>query len=164
MWPDDEEPRTDLHRQVRAVMRATQALVGIVVSSLSEVDGIVSVPQLRILLIVANRGPLSVNALASAARVHPSNATRACDPLVTLGLLARQESTTDRRQVQLTLTDHGRDVLGSVLRHRQTAIAQILGRMTPSPRADLVVGLESFCAAAGEVVDDSLWQWAPIVE
>ena len=40
-----------------------------------------------------------------------------------LGLLARQESTTDRRQVQLTLTDHGRDVLGSVLRHRQTAPA-----------------------------------------
>jgi DNA-binding MarR family transcriptional regulator len=162
--PDDEETRTDLHQQVRAVMRATQALVGIVVSSLSEVEGIVSVPQLRVLVIVANQGPLNLNALAGAARVHPSNATRTCDPLVTLGLLARQESTTDRRQVELTLTAHGRDVLRSVLRHRETAIAQILDRMTPSARADFVVALESFCAAAGEVIDDSLWQWAPTIE
>jgi hypothetical protein len=30
--------------------------------------------------------------------------------------------------------------------------------MTPSPRAGFVVALESFCDAAGEVVDDSLWE------
>ncbi|HEY1570331.1 MAG TPA: MarR family transcriptional regulator [Pseudonocardiaceae bacterium] len=159
----DEEPQQDLPAQVRAVMRAAQALVGIVVGSLSEVEGIVSVPQFRILVIIANQGPLNVNALAGAARVHPSNATRACDPLVTRGLLARQESTVDRRQVQLKLTDHGRDVLRSVLRHRETAISEILSRMAPSPRADFVVALESFCAAAGDVIDDSLWQWDPSI-
>jgi DNA-binding MarR family transcriptional regulator len=158
---EGKDPDADLDRHVRAVMHTAQALVGIVVSSLGEVDGGMSVAQLRVLAIVGTQGPLNVNALASAARVHPSNATRACDPLVARGLLARQESSTDRRRVDLTITDRGRNVLSSVMRHREAAIARILSRMPAALRSDFVVALESFTDAAGEVVDDSLWQWNP---
>ncbi len=158
------EPDAELGQQVAAVMHAAQTLVGIAVSSLSEVQDVISLPQLRILVLVAGRGPLNVNAVAAAAGVHPSNASRACEPLVARGLLTRRASAADRRQVELVVTEQGRDVLSSVLRRRQSTIAEILGRMPPGRREGLVHALEDFASAAEEVVPDDLWQWTPPIE
>ena len=38
-------------------MRASRALVGIAAASIAEVDGTVTVPQLRVLVIIDTRGP-----------------------------------------------------------------------------------------------------------
>ena len=54
----------------------------------------VTLTQFRALVIIASRGPLHLAALADAMRVHPSNATRACDRLVAAGL--RTAGTTRR--------------------------------------------------------------------
>jgi DNA-binding MarR family transcriptional regulator len=155
-----DEPDVVADVQIHAVMRAAQALVGIAVSSLNQAEGTLSLPQLRVLGIVADRGPLNVNTLAAAARIHPSNATRACDPLVARRLLTRSTSPTDRRQVQLAITTRGREVLRSILRHREAATAEILGRMTPAERTSLVTALETFARAAGETAGAG-WQWTP---
>ncbi|WP_063905920.1 MarR family winged helix-turn-helix transcriptional regulator [Nocardia kruczakiae] len=155
---EPDEPGAELDAQVHAVMRAAQALVGIAVRSLEEVENLLSMQQLRVLVIVATQGPINVNALADAVGIHPSNATRACDPLVARELLRRQESSTDRRQVQLAITEHGRHLLQSVMRRRHNAITRILAQMPPTHRGDFVGAMESFAAAAGEVVDDGLWQ------
>lgn len=158
------EPDPELGQQVAAVMYAAQTLVGIAVSSLNEVQDVISLPQLRILALVADRGPLNVNAVAAAAGIHPSNASRACDPLVTRGLLTRRTSAADRRQVELVATEQGQDVLSSVMRHRRSAVAGILERMAPGRRVGLVRALTDFTAAADEMTQDALWHWNSPIE
>jgi hypothetical protein len=36
--------------------------------------------------------------------------------------------------------------------------------MAPDQRTHLVTALESFSVAAGERIDDTVWQWAPHIE
>ena len=91
-------------------MRASRALVGIAAASIAEVDGTVTVPQLRVLVIIDTRGPQNLAAVAAALEVNPSNASRTCDRLIAAGLLHRREATDDRRNVTLTLTPKGKDL------------------------------------------------------
>src|SRR4051794_29967884 len=87
-WADD----------VEATMLAARALVGISAQSLAEVDDVVTPPQLRVLVMIASRGPLNLGAVARGLGVHPSNATRACDRLVAAGLGGRRRAPRHRRE------------------------------------------------------------------
>lgn len=86
-----------LDREVDSVLLASRVLVAVVAASLAQVEEVVSLPQLRVLVMVSSRGPLNVGAVAAGLGVHRSNATRACDWLVAQGLLDRRELPTDRR-------------------------------------------------------------------
>ncbi|MGI8721983.1 MAG: MarR family transcriptional regulator [Geodermatophilaceae bacterium] len=57
--------------------------------------------------------------MAEAPGVHASNATRTVDRLVVAGLIDRRDSPADRRQLELTLTSKGRDLVESVMSHRR---------------------------------------------
>ena len=89
----------DLAAQVDAVLWASRALVGIAASSVAEIGDDVTIPQLRILVIVDTWGPLNLVAVARALAVNPSNASRAVDRLIKAGLLDRRESRADRRNL-----------------------------------------------------------------
>lgn len=65
--------------QIDAVMAATLTLVDISVRSVAGVEQQVTLPQLRVLVMIASRGSQNLNSVARALGVHPSNATRACD-------------------------------------------------------------------------------------
>lgn len=148
--------------QIDAVLRASRAMVGIVAASIAEVDEAVSVAQLRVLVMLQTRGPLNLNAVASALEVNPSNASRTCDRLLKLGLIDRRESPQDRRNVTLTLSESGRRLVDKVTKHRRAAIERVLRRMTPAQRERLAAALEEFATAAGEPIDDSLtFVWHP---
>lgn len=140
--------------QVEAVMRASRALVGIAVASISEVDGTVTVPQLRVLVIIDTRGPQNLAAVAAALEVNPSNASRTCDRLIKTGLLNRQESPEDRRHITLTLTKKGKDLVDRVSTHRRQAISRVLRRMSAIDRSHLAEVLDTFASAAGEPSGD----------
>jgi DNA-binding MarR family transcriptional regulator len=144
--------------QVQAVMVAAQALVGVAAQAVVEVEDRVTLPQLRVLMLVATRGGLNLGALAAAMGVHPSNATRACDRLVDAGLLARTESTLDRRNLMLELTDKGRDLVGELIEHRRVAVASILERMPETRRRTLASAMLSFARAADETHAESAWK------
>jgi len=60
--------------QIDAIMLAAQALVGVTAQSVAEVEDLVTLPQLRVLVLVAGRGPLNLQALAMAMGIHPSSA------------------------------------------------------------------------------------------
>jgi len=101
---------------VESVLAASRVLVGVAAQSLADIEDIVSVPQLRALMILATHGPLHLTALAEHMGVHPSNATRACDRLVAAGLLDRRDNPADRRHLLLELTPAGqRHQLGESL-------------------------------------------------
>jgi DNA-binding MarR family transcriptional regulator len=144
--------------QVDAVMLAAQALVGVTAQSVAEVEDLVTLPQLRVLVLVASRGALNLNALALAMGIHPSNATRACDRLVAAGLLRRGESSVDRRNLVLSLTDDGRQLVDAMVQSRRRAVAGVLERVPPTRRRALVAAMRTFGVAAGETQAENAWK------
>ncbi len=146
-----------LDEQVEAVMDASRALVGVAAESLAEVQEALSMTQWRALVIITSRGPIHLTALADALQVHPSNATRTVDRLVTTGLVDRKDNPSDRRHLALTLTRKGRKVVDTVMHRRSSAIAQIVQRMPPASREHLAHVLSEFAAAAGEPTHYQLW-------
>src|SRR4051794_35125418 len=95
---DLRAPRDGWADDVEATMLAARALVGISAKSLAQVDDVVTPPQLRVLVMIASRGPLNLGAVARGLGVHPSNATRACDRLVAAGLGGRRRAPRHRRE------------------------------------------------------------------
>ncbi|WP_092612110.1 MarR family winged helix-turn-helix transcriptional regulator [Raineyella antarctica] len=141
--------------QVEAVLKAADVLLRVAARSVVEVEDRVTSPQLRVLVLVALRGPQNLGAVARELGVHASNATRTCDRLVSAGLLSRREDLVDRRYVQLDLTEAGRALVGTVLDHRRRAIADVLERMPAASRNDVAEAMDSFAAAAGgEGIED----------
>lgn len=125
-------------------------MVGIAAASIAEVDDTVTVPQLRVLVMVDTRGPLNLAGVAAGLGVNPSNASRICDRLIKAGLLNRQEAADDRRNITLTLSAAGRQLVDKVIDHRRTAIIRVLSDMAPEDREALKTALDRFATAAGE--------------
>jgi DNA-binding MarR family transcriptional regulator len=140
--------------EVESVMRAARALVGITAASIAEVDDVVTVPQLRVMVMISVRGPMNLGTVADGLNVSASNASRICDRLLRSGLLDRQEDPADRRQITLSLTGDGRALLERVNRHRRRAIRAALQTLSPRQRAALTASLDEFSAAAGEPLAD----------
>jgi DNA-binding MarR family transcriptional regulator len=160
---NDEAPSAE---QIDAVLRASRALVGIAAASMAGIDDVVTVPQLRVLVMLHTQGPLNLAAVAAGLDVNPSNASRTCDRLIKAGLLDRRGSDVDRRHIALTLTTAGRRLVGKVIRHRRTAIQRVLAKMSARERDALVAALGAFSGAAGEPTDDAdvltlLWPATP---
>lgn len=150
-------PKPATPQQVDAVLAAARVLVAVVARSVAAVEDVVSLPQLRVLVMVSTSGPLNLSAVAEGLGVHASNATRTCDRLVTAGLLDRRDAEDDRRHVALTLTDEGRQLVQSVIEHRRSAIERVLAGMPAALRDGLAGDLQAFAAAAGEVPDAPGW-------
>ncbi|MFG1930639.1 MarR family transcriptional regulator [Mycobacterium sp. NPDC048908] len=137
-------------RQVEAVMAASRALVGMAAASVAEVDDIVTVPQLRVLMMIATRGPMNLGSVATALGVSAPNASRICDRVLKAGLLHRSEDPADRRNITLTLTDEGHALIDRVAQHRRAAIKRVLRKMSARDRETLAHVLDVFAEAAGE--------------
>ena len=144
--------------QVEAIMLALQALIGIAAQSVVEVEDRVTLPQLRVLVLIASRGPMNLNALAETMGIHASNASRSCDRLVAAGLLRRTESSLDRRNLVLELTEEGRGLIRTLIEHRREAIEAVLVQVPESRRRALVNAMRAFGVAAGEGPADSAWR------
>jgi len=142
-----------LAEEVDAVIRTSRVLVGVIAASVEEVGSTVTVPQLRALVMAADNAPLTLGAVAQGLGVHPSNATRTCDRLVSAGLLDRRDDPNDRRQLQLTLTRKGQRMVESVLEHRRAAIERVMAEMAPASAARLGTALRDFLVAAEQLQD-----------
>jgi DNA-binding MarR family transcriptional regulator len=141
---------------VEAVMRASKVVSAAIAHSLAVADGKVTLPQLRVLVMVDDGAPLNMSAVAEGLGVNPSNASRTCDRLVRGGLLSRREDPDDRRHVVLTLTAAGSRVLSSMLGQRRTIFQQVLDGMRQVDRTRLTAGLNAFSDAAHELSTQGL--------
>lgn len=139
-----------------AVLRASRALVGVAARSLAQVEDQVTLPQYRALVVLAARGSLRPVDLATVLEVSPSTATRMCDRLVRKGLIDRSHRVSDRREVELTLSDAGRKLIREVTSRRRREIQRIVARLPDRARSQLVAALQGFGEAAGET-PDSAW-------
>ena len=149
------EPRRDsspdiADDDVEAVLGGTQVLGALIAESLSTVEQLVTMPQLRVLLLAATQPPVNLTTVAHDLGVHPSNATRTCDRLVRGGLLDRRTSPVDRRHLALTLTPAGKRLVDKVMTHRRRRIVELLGRMTSEDRRELARSLRGLAAVAAQ--------------
>lgn len=150
--------------QVDAVLSASRALVGIAAASIADIEGVVTIGQLRVLMLLATRDEVNLTAVARELDVNPSNASRTVDRLLRAGLLDRYDSAADRRHLALTLTDAGAALVDGVIARRRAAVEAILHAMTPSARQALAASLRKFAAAAGEPAEGgaAALLWPPI--
>jgi DNA-binding MarR family transcriptional regulator len=131
-----------------AVESAVESLVAVLDSARLAQSPAVPPTQLRVLTIIANARHTNMSRLAEALDVVPSSASRLCDRLEATGLLRRMPDPRDRREVRLLLTPAARRLLAEVRARRQAALADVLERMSPASRQELVRSLAAFDAAA----------------
>jgi DNA-binding MarR family transcriptional regulator len=131
-----------------AVESTVESLLGVLETARMAQSPAVPPTQLRVLSIVAAGSQMNMNRLAEALDVVPSSASRLCDRLEATGLLRRSPDPGDRREVRLTLTSTAQRLLEDLRERRRDALAEVLGRMAPSARHDLVRALAAFDAAA----------------
>ncbi len=136
---------------VDAVLGASRVLVSVAARSLLCVEGAITLPQFRVLVLLSSRGPQRVVDLAGALDAEPSTATRLCDRLVRKKLVRRQRLVNDRRTVQVAIADSGEVLVAEVMGQRKAAMAAILQRVSVEDQDRLVDALRSFNEAAGEV-------------
>jgi DNA-binding MarR family transcriptional regulator len=150
--------------EIESVMLAARVLIGVTAQSVAAFAAEITLPQLRILAMVANRKSLNLDTMARGLGVHPSNATRACDKLVRAGLLNRRHDPVDRRHLVLELSEGGRDLVDRMTSFRRAEIERFLVRMPAKHRRALTPALLSFAAAGGEVLDGEAWALGWLIE
>ncbi|NYD40525.1 MarR family transcriptional regulator [Nocardioides panaciterrulae] len=136
-----------------AYLTASRVFVGLAVQSLAAAPVEITLAQHRVLVLLASHGRQQIGDIAAELRINPSNATRHCDRLQKLGLLARQRSTEDGRVVQVALTEAGRRVVDAVSDARRQEIARLIEEMPVDERSAVLAALESFAEAASERAD-----------
>jgi DNA-binding MarR family transcriptional regulator len=126
--------------------------------SLAQIEENVTIPQFRVLVVLASRGAMGAGELASALGVHVSTFTRMGDRLIAKELITRRPSPQNRRRLVIELAPRGRRLVRSVTRRRRQEITTIVERLPASERVTLVRSLRAFGDAAGEPPDG---MWAP---
>ncbi len=142
-----------------AFVTASRALVGIAIRSVEAAEVPVTVPQHRVLVLLAAEGDLTVGDIASLLGVNQSNASRICDRLQNLRLVRRQRATEDGRVVRVSLTVTGKQIVDAVTRARRLEVEEVLAHLTLPDVRRLVAALEAFNDAAHER-DDHHWRLA----
>jgi DNA-binding MarR family transcriptional regulator len=142
---------------VQALMLASRAFVGLAARSLAAVDGEVTLPQFRTLVVLAVRGPQRSIDIAEELRVNPSTGTRMCDRLIRKGLVRRMRSTTDRRVVRLRLTQAGQDIVEQVIQRRRDELVRLVAATADLWQPVVTDALTAFAKAAGEIGEQDWW-------
>jgi DNA-binding MarR family transcriptional regulator len=145
--PRQSEPVID------AVISASRALVAVAAESLADVVEEVTLTQYRTLVVLASRGPQRLSDLAEAVGVTSATATRMCDRLIRKKLIHRRTQREDRRNVRITLSAKGQQLVDGVTQNRRNRIQQIVETISPQDQETLIAILTSFALAAGEVPD-----------
>ena len=152
---------TEREALVAGLLSLSRAFVGETARALSTLGVEVSLPQYRMPVVLAGRGPQRTADLARELSVQPSTVTRKVDRLITKGLVWRGHRAADRRVSWLGLTSAGKELVGTSMRHRRDAIARLVSGVDVAAPDAVAAVLNQLVLAAGEVTDQSWWQcWA----
>jgi len=141
---------------VDAVLTASRTLIAVAERSLGAAAEETTLAQYRALVVLASRGPQRLVDLARALGVTPPTAGRMCDRLFRKGLIRRHRARADRREVLVSVTQAGREVVDQATAQRRELLDEILGRLPARQQAAVAAALRAFADAAGEVPDS---QW-----
>ena len=136
-----------------AFITASRALVGIAIRSINAAPIEITLPQHRVMVLLAADGPQSIGQLAEQLSIDQSNASRLCDRLQRLHLIARQRSLVDGRAIDVHLTSSGTKLLKAVNTFRHREVQRVLSSMPTREVEAAVQGLSAFSRAARETTE-----------
>jgi DNA-binding MarR family transcriptional regulator len=113
--PPAEPPEPD-GEVLEALLAAGRVIFGLTARSIARLDAELTLPQYRMLVLLAGRGQQRTSDLAAQLGVTPSTVTRTGDRLVRRGLAQRLQRADDRRVAWIALTEAGRSLIGDVMR------------------------------------------------
>ena len=113
-------------------------------------DSPVSLSQLSALSTLAKEGPITPGLLAIRERVRPPSMTRVIASLAELGFVDRVAHPDDGRQVLVSVSAAGRELLDVERRASQEWLQQRLNQLQPDERATLLAAADLMLA----IVDD----------
>jgi DNA-binding MarR family transcriptional regulator len=102
-----------------------------------------SAAQTRVLYVVEREPGINLTALGRALSAAAPSVTRLCDRLQAAGFLRRAPGASDRREVELELTEAGTAHLRTIRHRREEALRGAMERMRPEARQALVTGLKA---------------------
>jgi DNA-binding MarR family transcriptional regulator len=136
--------------QVEALQSATRVLAGVALHSLDVLDGVITLPQFRMLAVLAELGCARSSRVARALGLDASTVTRLADRLVAAGHVARGSDPRHRSVVTLELTPSGEGLVGAVSQWRQRELSRIVARLPAATRARLTTVLGQLVTSAGD--------------
>lgn len=104
--------------------------------------------QLQALLITYRTPGINLTGMAERVGAAPPTVSRLCDRLEAAGLLVRRRATTSRREIGLTLTAQGHEILAALAERRFLAVRRVLQQVPAAQREALLAGLRAFSEAA----------------
>ena len=146
---DDGSPELT-HGTAEVLQAATRMLAGVALRSVEVLDAAVTLPQFRLLAVLADLGPVPSGQAARTLGLDRSTVTRLADKMVAAGHVTRGSDTRHRGVVTLELTASGRDLVATANAWRQRELARILARLTPAEQAAVTASLGLLVRAAGE--------------
>jgi len=141
----------DLAPETAEVLQgATRMLAGVALRSLDVLDAAVTLPQFRLLAVLADLGPVPSGQAARTLGLDPSTVTRLADRMVTAGHVARGTDPRHRGVVTLELTPSGRNLVAAADAWRRRELARIMARLTPAEQEAVAHALGLLVSVAGE--------------
>ena len=129
---------------------ATRMLAGVALRSLDALDAAVTLPQFRLLAVLADLGPVPTGKAARTLGLDPSTVTRLADRMVAAGHVTRGTDPQHRGVVTLELTATGRHLVAVSDGWRRQELARIMARLAPRDQEAVTAALGLLVAAAGD--------------
>jgi len=135
---------------VEILQSATRVLAGVALRSLEVLDGAVTLPQFRMLAVLADLGRARSVQVARTLGLEASTVTRLAGRLVAAGYVVRGGEPRHRSVVTLELTAAGQELVSRVAAWREQELARILEQIPPADRVRVTAALSQLVDAAGE--------------
>jgi DNA-binding MarR family transcriptional regulator len=149
-WRADEDGAERGPGTSEVLQAATRVLTGIALRSLDALDAAVTLPQFRLLAVLADLGPVPSGQAARTLGLDPSTVTRLADRMVAAGHVARGTDPRHRSVVTLALTVSGRDLVAAAGAWRRRELTRIMARLTAADQEAVTVALGLLVEAAGD--------------
>lgn len=132
-----------------ALLGVARTLVGIATRAADRL-GAVSIVQLRALTILREMDVANLAQLAEGMGVTVSTTSRLVDRLVAAGMVDRRRAVHSRREIALTLTEHGQATLDRYDQLRLEGMHTLLDRLPADERAQVLDAFTLIASASHE--------------
>lgn len=158
--PDESTPAKSIQDElievlelVQRVQRAVHRSKSLHKPQLSTVATGLTMAQLRALITLDDGGQVTVGQLAERLGIGMPAASSIIDRLVEEGLADRRQDPVDRRRAVVRASPAGSESVAALRQGPKEVVLAVIGRMTPTEREHLRLGLHGFARAAEDAGD-----------
>jgi DNA-binding MarR family transcriptional regulator len=142
----------DREQLIRHIVHAQAAMRDVMAGAKHPLlDLNLTMPQLKVALVLYRLGPLAAQDLAARIDTSPATLSGIVDRLVAQDLVARREDPADRRVRMLELTEAGREQIDRVIKTGQDGQLRMLQRVDDRGLEVIAEAFDLILAAAEEV-------------